>query len=114
MKILPSEIRLSFQPDRAEISGKTLDWLKAFAQKAIENDDVALEIRIDGSSSYALQQKRLNLLYNILTNLGLEYNKVNTVFTHRGANTFILRVVKAGEDSDKKRYDPASIYYRKW
>ncbi len=64
MKILPSEIRLSFQPDRAEISGKTLDWLKAFAQKAIENDDVALEIRIDGSSSYALQQKRLNLLYN--------------------------------------------------
>ena len=112
MKILPSEIRLSFQPDRAEISGKTLDWLKAFAQKAIENDDVALEIRIDGSSSYALQQKRLNLLYNILTNLGLGYAKVHTVFTAREPNSFILRAVKTSEDSNKKRFDPASSYYR--
>ena len=112
MKILPSEIRLSFQPDRAEISGKTLDWLKAFAQKAIENDDVALEIRIDGSSSYALQQKRLNLLYNILTNLGLGYAKVHTVFTAREPNSFILRAVKTCEDSNKKRFDPASSYYR--
>ncbi len=113
MKILPSEIRLSFQPDRAEISGKTLDWLKAFAQKAIENDDVALEIRIDGSSSYALQQKRLNLLYNILTNLGLGYAKVHTVFTAREPNSFILRAVKTSEDSNKKLFDPASSYYRR-
>ena len=113
-KILPSEMRLSFQNGKAEISGKTLDWVKAFGQKALTNSDQILEIRIDGTSSIDIQQKRLNLLYNILTNLGLEYSKVNTVFTHRGANTFILRVVKAGEDSDKKRYDPASIYYRKW
>ena len=113
-KILPSEMRLSFQNGKAEISGKTLDWVKAFGQKALTSSDQILEIRIDGTSSIDIQQKRLNLLYNILTNLGLEYSKVNTVFTHRGANTFILRVVKAGEDSDKKRYDPASIYYRKW
>ena len=107
-------MRLSFQNGKAEISGKTLDWIKAFGQKALTNSDQILEIRIDGTSSIDIQQKRLNLLYNILTNLGLEYSKVNTVFTHRGANTFILRVVKAGEDSDKKRYDPVSIYYRKW
>ena len=113
-RILPSEMRLSFQNGKAEISGKTLDWVKAFGQKALTNSDQILEIRIDGTSSIDIQQKRLNLLYNILTNLGLEYSKVNTVFTHRGANTFILRVVKAGEDSDKKHYDPASIYYRKW
>ena len=113
-KILPSEIRLAFQPEKAEISGKTLDWIRAFGQKALEEDDVVLEIRIDGTASIALQQKRLNLLYNILTNLGLGYDKVNTVFTSRAPNTFILRVVKAGEDSDKKRLDPASFYYRKW
>ena len=113
-KILPSEMRLAFQPEKAEISGKTLDWVRAFGQKALENDDVVLEIRIDGTASIALQQKRLNLLYNILTNLGLGYDKVNTVFTSRAPNTFILRVVKASEDSDKKRLDPASFYYRKW
>ena len=111
LKILPSEIRLSFQNDRAEISGKTLDWVRAFAQKAIENQDVFLEIRIDGTSSFELQQKRLNLLYNILTNLGLVYAKVHTVFTNRDPNSFILRAVKTSEDSDKKPFDPASSYY---
>lgn len=32
-KIIPSELKLSFQPDRAEISGQTLRWLKAFPKK---------------------------------------------------------------------------------
>ena len=113
-KILPTEIRLSFQTNRAEISGKTLNWIQAFAKKTMENDYTILEIRIDGTSSYNLQQKRLNLLYNILTNLGLDYEKVNTVFTNREPNSFVLRTVKTKEDSDKKRFDPASVYYRKW
>ena len=113
-KILPTEIRLSFQTNRAEISGKTLNWIQAFAKKTMENDYTILEIRIDGTSSYNLQQKRLNLLYNILTNLGLDYEKVNTVFTNREPNSFVLRTVKTKEDSDKKQFDPASVYYRKW
>ena len=113
-KILPTEIRLSFQTNRAEISGKTLNWIQAFAKKTMENDYTILEIRIDGTSSYNLQQKRLNLLYNILTNLGLDYEKVNTVFTNREPNSFVLRTVKTKEDSDKKQFDPASAYYRKW
>ena len=113
-KILPTEIRLSFQTNRAEISGKTLNWIQAFAKKTMENDYTILEIRIDGTSSYNLQQKRLNLLYNILTNLGLDYEKVNTVFTNRESNSFVLRTVKTKEDSDKKQFDPASVYYRKW
>ena len=112
LKILPSEIRLSFQPDRAEISGKTLDWLRAFAQKALENEDVSLEIRIDGSSSYTLQQKRLNLLYNILTNLGLGYSKVHTVFTARDPNSFILRAIKTDHEPKKEQFNPAASYYR--
>ena len=113
-KILPTEIRLSFQPNRAEISGKTLDWIQAFANKTKENEHTVLEIRLDGTSSFELQQKRLNLLYNILTNLGLDYEKVNTVFTNREPNSFVLRTVKTKEDSDKKQFDPASVYYRKW
>lgn len=110
-KILPSEIRLSFQPNRAEISGKTLKWIQAFGEKA-KNDNVILEIRIDGTSSYALQQKRLNLLYNILTNLGLDYQKVSTVFTAREANSFILRVVKYKENNEVDA-SGVSRYYRR-
>ena len=112
-KILPTEIRLSFQANRAEISGKTLKWVQAFGEKAKNNENIIIEIRIDGTTSYELQQKRLNLLYNILTNLGLDYSKVNTVFTNREANSFILRTVKAKENNNKES-DSASLYYRRW
>ena len=94
VSIMPTEIRLSFQPNRAEISGQTLRWVQAFASKAAETPDMSLEIRIDGTSSMELQQKRLNLLHNILTNKGVEYSKINTVFTSREPNSFILRTVR--------------------
>ncbi len=95
LSIMPTEIRLSFQPNRAEISGQTLRWVQAFAGKIAETPDAALEIRIDGTSSTNLQQKRLNLLYNILTNKGLDYAKINTVFTSREPNSFVLRTIKS-------------------
>ncbi|MBE6444297.1 MAG: hypothetical protein E7020_06520 [Alphaproteobacteria bacterium] len=91
VSIMPTEIRLSFQPNRAEISGQTLRWVQAFATKAAETPSMTLEIRIDGTSATELQQRRLNLLYNILTNKGVEYSKINTVFTSREPNSFILR-----------------------
>ena len=110
-KILPSEMRLSFQPNRAEISGKTLKWIQAFGEKAKNNDGIIIEIRIDGTTYYALQQKRLNLLYNILTNLGLDYNKISTVFTARDTNSFIIRTVRPAENKEKRR-DPVAMYYQ--
>ncbi len=113
-KILPTEIRLSFQPNRAEISGKTLDWIQAFANKTKENEYTVLEIRLDGTSSFELQQKRLNLLYNILTNLGLDYKKVNTVFTNREPNSFVLRVVNRSERTDDMMSPVRAMYYKKW
>lgn len=93
-KIMPTEMRLSFQPNRAEISGQTLRWIQAFATKTAEDKTLLLEIRIDGTSAMDLQQKRLNLLHNILTNRGVEYSKINTVFTNREPNSFIIRTIK--------------------
>lgn len=93
-KIIPTEMRLSFQPNRAEISGQTLRWIQAFAAKTATEADMAIEIRIDGTGAMDLQQKRLNLLHNILTNKGVEYSKINTVFTTREPNSFIIRTVK--------------------
>ena len=93
-KILPTEIRLSFQPNRAEISGQTLKWIKAFAQKTAEEETVGLEIRIDGTSSPMLQRRRLNLLQNILISEGANPQKISTIFTSREPNSFILRTVR--------------------
>ncbi len=113
VSIMPTEIRLSFQPNRAEISGQTLRWVQAFATKAAEVPGTSLEIRIDGTSSMPLQQKRLNLLHNILTNKGVEYSQINTVFTMREPNSFILRTVNAKNDekgNDRKRNKGSSQY----
>lgn len=117
VSIMPKEIRLSFQPNRAEISGQTLRWVQAFAAKAAETPEMALEIRIDGTSSMALQQKRLNLLHNILTNKGVEYSKINTVFTTREPNSFILRTISPDNDkkgTTKRKNNGAGYRYIQW
>ena len=115
-KILPTEIRLAFQPNRAEISGVTLKWLQAFANKTIEDNNAGLDIRIDGASSYQLQQKRLNLLHNILTNNGVDYRKIKTVFTTREPNSFIIRTVRLNNDTNGgiKENNEWQDYYKAW
>ncbi|MBR2299776.1 MAG: hypothetical protein IJ870_04295 [Alphaproteobacteria bacterium] len=92
--IMPAELRLSFQPNRAEISGQTLRWIYAFADNARDNNDIYVEVRIDGTSSYMLQQKRLNLLSSIFASRGLDYRKINTIFTSREPNSFIIRNIR--------------------
>lgn len=105
--IMPAELRLSFQPNRAEISGQTLKWIYAFADNARDNDDVYVEVRIDGTGSYALQQKRLNLLSSIFSARGVDYRKVNTVFTSREPNSFIIRNIRF---NNKERERQQTIY----
>ena len=92
--VAPTELKLSFQANRAEISGQTLEWIKAFSENVVNYDDVAIEIRLDRSAPYELQQKRLKLLYKILANNGVEYRKVNIIFTDREPNSFIIRNVR--------------------
>lgn len=117
-KILPTEIRLSFQPGKAEISGQTLRWIQAFSNKTIEEPTVALEIRIDGTSSQELQQKRLNLLHNILTNKGVEYSKIKIVFTSREPNSFIIRTIRVNNnttgDIDRNNMVKQNNNYMQW
>lgn len=114
-KILPAELRLSFQPNRAEISGQTLRWIHAFADNARDNDDLYIEIRIDGTSSFALQKKRLNLLSTILANRGVDYRKINIVFTSREPNSFIIRNIRFNNNEEVViNKDNDSSYYRPW
>lgn len=116
-KILPAEMRLSFQPGRAEISGTTLRWIQAFANKVIEDPSVILEIRIDRTSSFELQQKRLNLLHNILTNKGVDYGRINTVFTSREPNSFIIRTLRINDNVNNTAQENKrgqTLYYQSW
>ena len=117
-KIMPTEMRLSFQPNRAEISGQTLRWIQAFAGKAADDQAMSIEIRIDGTSGMELQQKRLNLLHNILTNKGVEYSKINTVFTNREPNSFIIRTITRNnintETTKGRMNKPRESYYLQW
>lgn len=113
-QILPTEIRLSFQPNKAEISGQTLRWVQAFAKKAADDDNVGLEIRIDGAKSFELQQRRLNLLYNILKLNGVPYQKINTLFVDREPNSFVMRTVKILKEKEIKEDNSWKKYYQKW
>ena len=101
--IVPAELRLSFQPNKAEISGQTLKWIYAFADNARDNDDIFIEIRIDGTSSCVLQQKRLNLLSTILRARGVDYRKINTIFTSREPNSFIIRNIRFNTKEETKK-----------
>lgn len=117
-KILPTEIRLSFQPNRAEISGTTLQWIQAFGKKAAEEASIALEIRLNGSSDRILQQKRLNLLSNILTGRGVSSNKIRVVYTVREPNSFVMRTIRINEQSNeatmKNNMPNNNGYYLQW
>ena len=117
-KIMPTEMRLSFQPNRAEISGQTLRWIQAFAARAADNQNMTIEIRIDGTTAMDLQQKRLNLLHNILTDKGVEYSKINTVFTQREPNSFIIKTIThnpiAQRRSNENINRAANGYYQQW
>lgn len=114
-QILPAELRLSFQPNRAEISGQTLRWIHAFADNARDNDDMYIEVRIDGTSSFALQKKRLNLLSTIFANRGVDFRKINIVFTSREPNSFIIRNIRFNNKEEVVvNQDSKNSYYRPW
>lgn len=118
MNILPTEIRLSFQPNRAEISGTTLQWIQAFGKKAAEEESVALEIRLDANNSPALQRKRLNLLSNILTSRGVGSHKLNIIYTAREPNSFVIRTIKINskdkENDNKNSKQNVNSRYLQW
>ena len=98
-KIIPSELKLSFQPERAEISGQTLRWLKAFSEKSQE-PSTFLQVRLDATAPIDLQRKRLSLLYSIFMNNGVDFKKVDTVFSLTEPDTFIIRIIKTQNNNN--------------
>lgn len=90
---VPQELKLSFQPERAEISGQTLNWIKAFSQKA-NKSNTSLQIILDSNTQADLQRRRLSLLYTIFMNNKVEAQKVEAALSTIGADNFIIRIIK--------------------
>jgi len=111
-EILPTEMKLSFQPEKAEISGSTLRWIRAFAENAKRNPDTYIEVRIDGSGAYALQQRRLSLLQGIFFENGVKPEKINTIFTAREPNSFVIRSIRIIEGKPKEIKKEKKPYYQ--
>lgn len=111
-EILPTEMKLSFQPEKAEISGSTLRWIRAFAENAKKNPDTYIEVRIDGSGAYALQQRRLSLLQSIFFENGVKPEKIKTVFTAREPNSFVIRSIRIIEGKPKEIKKEKKPYYQ--
>ena len=86
-------MKLYFNPDRAEISGQTLRWLKAFSEKAKE-ESCFIQVKMDATAPIELQRKRLNLIYTTFINNNVDLNKVDTMFSNIEANTIIIRTIK--------------------
>ena len=115
VQIMPAELKLAFQPNRAEISGHTLKWIHAFADNARDNPEIYIEIRIDGTGSFTLQQKRLNLLSTIFANRGVDFRKVNIVFTSREPNSFIIRNIRFNNSEEIIiNQDENNTHYQQW
>lgn len=108
--VAPTELKLAFQPNRAEISGQTLEWLHAFAENAVQYENVTIEIRMNRNTAYDLQQKRLKLLYTILQNNGVDENKINIIFTDREPNSFIIRNVRNATPEEKAEAEKKNTY----
>ena len=90
----------------------------AAAKKAAEEASIALEIRLNGRSDHILQQKRLNLLSNILAGRGVDSNKIRVVYTVREPNSFVMRTIRINEQSNEttmKNNTPNNNgYYLQW
>ncbi len=118
-RILPTEVRLSFEHNKASISGKTLKWLEAFANKVKKDPTVAIEIRMDGNINTELQHKRLSLINRILYNKGVLDHQVKTVFTSRQPNTLIIRTIRLANENNnakayKNMYEIKPTYFQQW
>ena len=91
--IMPMDLKVTFYPNAAEFSGKTIKWLKAFSYKALQDPRYVIEIRLS-TTNPQLQEKRLAVVKKILAQSGLSSHQIVVDYVNRPQDSFILRMVK--------------------
>ena len=89
--IIPRELSLHFNPNKAEISGRTLKWIRVFSEEATRKKS-QLQITLSNTKNVSLQEKRLNLLYNILANTDIDFSMIDISIANIDEDTFIIMI----------------------
>lgn len=116
--VIPTELRLTFKPNSAELSAQSIKWIKAFGQRAKKDIQNAVEIRMSTTDS-DLQKKRFSLIRNILTGTGVEEAQIIPVITDRTPHTIVLRMLALPEEglteyTTENNGIREQLYYKQW
>ena len=95
--IQPTELNLHFTPDVAEISGKTLKWLKSFKEQAQKNNK-KIQLILSDHSTRDIQVKRFNLLHDLLTNSNTKPIAIDVWLADIDADAFIIRLTNINQE----------------
>lgn len=117
-EILPTEIRLTFKPDGAEISAQSVKWIKAFGLRVKKDIQRAVEVRMS-NENIPLQEKRFALIRSTLVGVGVDDAQIVPFMTNRSPHTIILRVFDVPEEGVTEYTTSLdgtkeTVYYRKW
>ena len=116
--IVPTELRLTFKPNSAEISSQSIKWIKAFGLKAKKDIQNAVEVRMSNIEP-ALQNKRFAIIRNALIGTGLEEVQIMPVMTDRTPHTIVLRMIVLPEEgyteyTTENGGIKERLYYKQW
>ena len=117
-QIVPTEMRLTFKPDSAEMSVQSIKWIKALGQKAKKDIQNAIEVRMS-TTDPALQNKRFALIRSTLLGVGVEDVQIIPVSTDRTPHTIVLRMIVLPEEGYTEYTTEFNgvkerLYYKQW
>ncbi|MBP5160920.1 MAG: hypothetical protein ILP11_02590 [Alphaproteobacteria bacterium] len=104
LRTIPNEIKINFQPGRADLSAQALKWIRVFSAAMKHKAQNAIEIRL-GMQQLELQARRFALLKAALLNNGVSPRQIRFTLTNRDNDSVILRVIPLVQDVDLQQVD---------
>jgi len=99
LRSIPKEMKISFLPDSADLSGQAFKWLKVFAYNPQRTVGTAVEVRLS-PENLDLQSRRFALIKGTLLANGLTPRQIRFVFTDREQDSVVLRNIQLPEDQE--------------
>ena len=107
LRTIPNEIKINFQPGRAELSAQALKWVHVFSYSMKHRPQNAIEIRM-GMQQLELQARRFALLKAALLSNGVSPRQIRFTLTNRDNDSVVLRVIPLVQDYDLQERDVQS------
>ena len=104
LRTIPNEIKINFQPGRADLSAQALKWVRVFSASMKHKAQNAIEIRM-GMQQLELQARRFALLKAALLNNGVSPRQIRFTLTNRDNDSVVLRVIPLVQEVDLQQRD---------